>query len=162
MLELPIASPTDTLSVGSKVFVNQTTANTLTVLGNTYIQNSLVVDGDATFNGLVTTLHSNNTVIKDAILELGKDNVVGDSLLDLGLIMTRPNPDANVAIGFREVSNEFANCVYKFKRRWSYDYPSYESRYERPCVRSNFYGIKCWYYKHESHTHFRCGFKPLS
>ena len=99
--------PTDTLSVGSKVFVNQTAANTLTVLGNTYIQNSLVVDGDATFNGLVTTLHSNNTVIKDAILELGKDNVVGDSLLDLGLIMTRPNPDANVAIGFREVSNEF-------------------------------------------------------
>ena len=99
--------PTDTLSVGSKVFVNQTTANTLTVLGNTYIQNSLVVDGDATFNGLVTTLHANNTVIKDAILELGKDNVVGDSILDLGFIMTRPNPDANVAIGFREVSNEF-------------------------------------------------------
>ena len=99
--------PTDTLSVGSKVFVNQTAANTLTVLGNTYIQNSLVVDGDATFNGLVTTLHANNTVIKDAILELGKDNVVGDSILDLGFIMTRPNPDANVAIGFREVSNEF-------------------------------------------------------
>jgi hypothetical protein len=100
-------SPTDTLSVGSKVFVNQTTANTLTVLGSTYIQNSLVVDGDATFNGLVTTLHANNTVIKDAIVELGKDNVVGDSTLDLGFIMTRPNPDANVAIGFREVSNEF-------------------------------------------------------
>jgi hypothetical protein len=100
-------TPTDTLSVGSKVFVNQTAANTLTVLGSTYIQNSLVVDGDATFNGLVTTLHSNNTVIKDAIVELGKDNVVGDSILDLGFIMTRPNPDANVAIGFREVSNEF-------------------------------------------------------
>jgi hypothetical protein len=100
-------SPTDTLSVGSKFHVNVDSSNVLTVLGNTYIQNSLVVDGDATFNGLVTTLHSNNTVIKDAILELGKDNVVGDSLLDLGLIMTRPNPDANVAIGFREVSNEF-------------------------------------------------------
>ena len=99
--------PTDTMSIGSKMFVNTSSANTLTVLGSTYIQNSLVVDGDATFNGLVTTLHANNTVIKDAILELGKDNVVGDSLLDLGFIMTRPNPDANVAIGFREVSNEF-------------------------------------------------------
>ena len=55
------ASPTDTLSVGSKVFVNQSASDTLRVMGNTYIQNKLVVDGDATFNGLVTTLHSNNT-----------------------------------------------------------------------------------------------------
>ena len=100
-------SPTDTLSVGSKVFVNTSAANTLTVLGSTYIQNKLVVDGDTTFNGLVTTLHSNNTVVKDAILEIGKDNIVGDALLDLGFVMTRPNPDANVALGFRENSNEF-------------------------------------------------------
>ena len=48
------ASPTDTLSVGSKVFVNQSASDTLRVMGNTYIQNKLVVDGDATFNGLVT------------------------------------------------------------------------------------------------------------
>ena len=100
------AAPTDTLSVGSKVFVNQTASNTLRVLGSTYIQNSLVVDGDATFNGLVTTLHSNNTVIRDAILEIGKDNVVGDASLDLGLIMTRPG--SNIAVGYLESSNEFA------------------------------------------------------
>ena len=100
------AAPTDTLSVGSKVFVNQTASNTLRVLGSTYIQNSLVVDGDATFNGLVTTLHSNNTVIRDAILEIGKDNVVGDASLDLGFIMTRPG--SNIAVGYLESSNEFA------------------------------------------------------
>ena len=100
-------SPTDTLSVGSKVFVNTSATNTLTVLGNTYIQNKLIVDGDATFNGLVTTLHSNNTTVRDAILEIGKDNVVGDALLDLGFVMTRPGSDANVALGFRENSNEF-------------------------------------------------------
>jgi hypothetical protein len=98
--------PTDTLSVGSKVFVNQTASNTLRVLGSTYIQNNLVVDGDATFNGLVTTLHSNNTVIKDAILEIGKDNVVGDASLDLGFVMTRPG--SNIAMGYLESSNEFA------------------------------------------------------
>ena len=100
------AAPTDTLSVGSKVFVNQTASNTVRILGSTYIQNSLVVDGDATFNGLVTTLHSNNTVIRDAILEIGKDNVVGDASLDLGFIMTRPG--SNIAVGYLESSNEFA------------------------------------------------------
>ena len=100
------SSPTDTLSVGSKVFINQTASNTVRILGSTYIQNSLVVDGDATFNGLVTTLHSNNTVIRDAILEIGKDNVVGDASLDLGFIMTRPG--SNIAVGYLESSNEFA------------------------------------------------------
>ena len=99
-------SPTDTLSVGSKVFVNQTASNTVRILGSTYIQNNLVVDGDATFNGLVTTLHSNNTVIRDAILEIGKDNVVGDASLDLGFVMTRPG--SNIAVGYLESSNEFA------------------------------------------------------
>ena len=98
--------PTDTLSVGSKVFVNETASNTLTVLGNTYIQNKLIVDGDAIFNGLVTTLHSNNTVIRDAIVELGKGNGIGDSMLDLGFVMTRPG--SNVAMGYLEHSNEFA------------------------------------------------------
>ena len=100
------AAPVDTLSVGSKVFVNQSATDTLRVLGNTYIQNSLVVDGDATFNGLVTTLHSNNTTITDALIELGKDNTGSDSTLDLGLLLNRPG--SNVGIGFRENSKEFA------------------------------------------------------
>ena len=99
-------APVDTLSVGSKVFVNQSATDTLRVLGNTYIQNSLVVDGDATFNGLVTTLHSNNTTITDALIELGKDNTGSDSTLDLGLLLNRPG--SNVGIGFRENSKEFA------------------------------------------------------
>ena len=100
------STPTDTLSVGSKLFVNTSASNTLTVLGSTYIQNNLVVDGDATFNGLVTTLHSNNTIIRDAIIEIGKDNAVGDPTLDLGFIMTRPG--SNIALGFLENQKEFA------------------------------------------------------
>ena len=100
------AAPADTFSVGSKVFVNQSATDTLRVLGNTYIQNRLVVDGDATFNGLVTTLHSNNTTITDALIELGKDNTGSDSTLDLGLLLNRPG--SNVGVGFRENSKEFA------------------------------------------------------
>ena len=99
-------SPTDTLSVGSKLFVDKDGSNVLTVLGNTYIQNRLVVDGDATFNGLVTTLHSNNTVIKDAIIEIGKDNTPTDSTLDLGFILNRPG--SNVVVGFLEGTEEIA------------------------------------------------------
>src|SRR5210317_1341700 len=99
-------SPTDTLSVGSKLFVDKDGSNVLTVLGNTYIQNRLVVDGDATFNGLVTTLHSNNTVIKDAIIEIGKGNTPTDSTLDLGFILNRPG--SNVVVGFLEGTEEIA------------------------------------------------------
>src|SRR5210317_1422024 len=99
-------SPTDTLSVGSKLFVDKDGNNVLTVMGNTYIQNRLVVDGDATFNGLVTTLHSNNTVIKDAIVEIGKGNTPTDSTLDLGFILNRPG--SNVVVGFLEGTEEIA------------------------------------------------------
>jgi hypothetical protein len=99
-------SPTDTLSVGSKFHVNVDSSNVLTVLGNTYIQDRLIVNGDAIFNGLVTAVHSNNAVISDAIIEIGKNNSVGDSMLDLGFIMTRPG--SNVAMGYLESSNEFA------------------------------------------------------
>ena len=70
------SSPTDTLSVGSKFHVNVDSSNVLTVLGNTYIQDRLIVNGDAIFNGLVTAVHSNNTVISDAIIEIGKNNSV--------------------------------------------------------------------------------------
>ena len=100
------STPTDTLSVGSKMFVNVDSSNVLTVLGNTYIQDRLIVNGDAIFNGLITAVHSNNTVISDAIIEIGKNNSVGDSKLDLGFIMTRPG--SNVAMGYLESSNEFA------------------------------------------------------
>lgn len=100
------SSPTDTVSVGSKFHVNVDSSNVLTVLGNTYIQDRLIVNGDAIFNGLVTAVHSNNTVISDAIIEIGKNNVDGDASLDLGFIMTRPG--SNVAMGYLESSNEFA------------------------------------------------------
>ena len=100
------STPTNTMSVGSKLHVNVNSSNVLTVLGNTYIQHGLVVDGDATFNGLVTTLHSNNTTITDALIELGKDNTGSDSTLDLGFILNRPG--SNVGVGFRENTKEFA------------------------------------------------------
>ena len=84
------SAPEGTVSVGSKLFIDKDGSNVLTVLGNTYIQNKLVVDGDATFNGLVTTVHSNNTVIRDAIIEIGKGNTPTDTTLDLGFILNRP------------------------------------------------------------------------
>ena len=100
------SAPEGTVSVGSKLFIDKDGSNVLTVLGNTYIQNKLVVDGDATFNGLVTTVHSNNTVIRDAIIEIGKGNTPTDTTLDLGFILNRPG--SNVVLGFLEGTEEIA------------------------------------------------------
>jgi len=93
-------SPIHTLDVGSTFNVDINGSNLLTVLGNTYIQDNLVVDGNMTVNGALTTVNTVNTIVKDPIIELGKDNVSSD----IGIIMYRPN--SNVAIGFREGSSE--------------------------------------------------------
>ena len=93
-------SPIHTLDVGSTFNVDTEGSNLLTVLGNTYVQDNLVVDGNMTVNGSLTTVATVNTVVKDPIIELGKENVSSD----LGIIMHRPN--ANVAMGFREGPDE--------------------------------------------------------
>ena len=93
-------SPIHTLDVGSTFNIDTEGSNLLTALGNAYIQDNLVVDGNMTVNGAITTVATVNTIVKDPIIELGKENVSSD----LGLILHRPN--ANVAVGFREGPNQ--------------------------------------------------------
>src|SRR6056300_1645749 len=93
-------SPIHTLDVGSKFFVDEHASNTLHVMGSTYVKDNLVVDGNMSVNGAITTVSTVNTIVKDRIIELGKENVSSD----LGLILHRPN--ANVAVGFREGPDE--------------------------------------------------------
>src|SRR5210317_1001478 len=93
-------SPIHTLDVGSTFNVDTEGSNLLTALGNAYIQDNLVVDGNMTVNGALTTVATVNTVVKDPIIELGKENVSSD----LGLIMHRPF--SNVAVGFIEGTDE--------------------------------------------------------
>jgi len=93
-------SPIHTLDVGSTFNVDIEGSNLLTVLGNAYIQDNLMVDGNLDVNGTITTLDTVNTTIKDAIVEIGKGNLSSD----LGFIMDRPA--SNVAMGFREGTDE--------------------------------------------------------
>ena len=91
-------SPDHTLSVGSNVYIDDTGSNVLVISGG------VLLDGNLTVNGGVTSIVTENLKIKDAIIELGQNNTSGDTTLDLGLIMTRPQ--SNVTIGFLETSKE--------------------------------------------------------
>jgi hypothetical protein len=90
--------PGHTLSVGSNVYVDDTGSNVLVVSGG------VLLDGNLTVNGGVTSITTENLKVKDAIIELGQNNTSGDTTLDLGLIMTRPQ--SNVTVGFLESSKE--------------------------------------------------------
>ena len=92
--------PVHTLDVGSNLFVEDTGSNVLTVMGNTYIQNDVNIDGNLNVKGVFARIDTVNTSIKDAIVELGR----GNTSSDLGLIMDRP--DSNVTVGFREGTDE--------------------------------------------------------
>jgi hypothetical protein len=92
------STPGHTLSVGSNLYVDDTGSNVLVVSGG------VRVTGDLDVIGNVTAITSNNLVIEDAIIELGKNNTSGDLILDLGLIMGRP--DSNVTVGFKEETKE--------------------------------------------------------
>ena len=94
------SNPVHTLDVGSNLFVEDTGSNVLTVLGNTYIQNDVNIDGNLNVKGVFARIDTVNTSIKDAIVELGR----GNTSSDLGLIMDRP--DSNVTVGFREGTDE--------------------------------------------------------
>ena len=87
-------SPIHTLDVGSNLYIDDAGSNVLVVTGN------VSLDGNLTINGGLTTISTENLKVKDAIIELGANNTSGDTTLDLGLIMTRP--DSNVTIGFQE------------------------------------------------------------
>src|SRR6056300_1755751 len=88
--------PGHTLSIGSNVYVDDTGSNVLVVSGR------VLLDGNLTVNGGVTSITTENLKVKDAIIELGQNNTSGDTTLDLGLIMTRPQ--SNVTVGFLESS----------------------------------------------------------
>src|SRR6056300_148045 len=90
--------PGHTLSIGSNVYVDDVGSNVLVVSGG------VLLDGNLTVNGGVTSIVTENLKIKDAIIELGQNNTSGDTTLDLRLIMTRPQ--SNVTVGFLESSKE--------------------------------------------------------
>src|SRR5210317_469697 len=97
-----------TLSVGSNLYIDEFGSNVLGVSGNVAVLRDLVIEGNLQVNGDTTVIYTENTSIKDAIVELGKDNTSGDTTLDLGLLMHRPDALSNVVIGCREGTSEFA------------------------------------------------------
>lgn len=94
--------PIHTLDVGSKFSVDETGANVVTIRGDSYIQDNLLVGGNLAVRGTLTTIDTENTTIKDAIVEIGKGNTTSD----VGFIMNRPG--SNVAMGYRDSVDEFA------------------------------------------------------
>ena len=69
----------------------------LSVGGDVNVSGNLFVQGSTTF------LHTTNTIINDAIVELANNNT--SDTLDMGFIMTRPS--SNVGIGYRGDEAEF-------------------------------------------------------
>ena len=100
--------PQHTLSVGSNLYVDDTGSNVLVVSGNVAILDSLVIDGNLRVNGDTSVIYTENTSIKDALIELGTNNGASDTTLDLGILMHRPEALSNVVIGYREGADEFA------------------------------------------------------
>jgi predicted acyltransferase (DUF342 family) len=94
-------APIHTLDVGTKFYVDEEGANVLTVLGDTYVQDDVVIGGNLDVKGTLTSINTENTTIKDAIIEVGKGNVSSD----MGIIMDRPG--TNVVMGYRDTVDEF-------------------------------------------------------
>jgi predicted acyltransferase (DUF342 family) len=97
-----------TVSVGSNLYIDEFGSNVLVVSGNVAVLKDMIVEGNLTVNGDITAIYTENTSIKDAFIELGADNTSGDTTLDLGLLMHRPDALSNVVIGYREGNDEFA------------------------------------------------------
>jgi len=100
--------PKHTVSVGSNLYIDDVGSNVLVVSGNVAILNSLTIDGNLRVNGDTTVIYTENTSIRDAFVELGTNNTSGDTTLDLGILMHRPDALSNVVIGYREGTDEFA------------------------------------------------------
>jgi hypothetical protein len=98
--------PVHTLDVGSNLYVDDVGSNVLVVKGNTNINGDIVVQGNAQIDGVLTVINTENLTITDAIIELGRNNTVGDTTLDLGIVMNRPG--SNVTVGFLESASELA------------------------------------------------------
>jgi ubiquitin len=102
------SNPQHTVSVGSNLYIDDVGSNVLVVSGNVAVREDVTIEGNLTVRGGTTVLYTENTAIKDAIIELGKDNTVSDETLDLGILMHRPGALSNVVIGYREDTDEFA------------------------------------------------------
>jgi len=89
---------------GSGAFVDLTSAQS--VAGNKTFSNNVVVTGDLTVNGTTTTLNTTNSVVKDALIELG-NGTSGSPANDAGLVIERGSSD-NAFIGWDESVNKFA------------------------------------------------------
>src|SRR5210317_1722511 len=100
--------PQHTVSVGSNLYIDEFGSNVLVVSGNVAVLKDMIVEGNLTVNGDTTVIYTENTSIKDAFIELGADNTSGDTTLDLGILMHRPDDLSNVVLGYREEVAEFA------------------------------------------------------
>jgi hypothetical protein len=72
-----------------------------TFTGQKTFQDDVIMAGNLTVSGTTTVVDTTNLQVKDPIIELGKDND-GSPIVDLGLIMTRPSGEANVAMIYDE------------------------------------------------------------
>ena len=89
---------------GSGAFVDLTSAQS--VAGNKTFSNNVVVSGNLTVNGTTTTLNTTNSVVKDALIELG-NGTSGSPANDAGLVIERGSSN-NAFIGWDESVNKFA------------------------------------------------------
>ena len=101
-------NPQHSLSVGSNLYVDDSGSNVLVVSGNVAILNSLTIGGNLRVNGDTTVIYTENTSFRDAFIELGTNNSPDTTILDLGILMHRPDALSNVVIGYRENQDEFA------------------------------------------------------
>ena len=93
------AIETDVASNASKIAFVTSTVDTTSIASN------LSVTGNLTVLGTTTTVDTDNLRVKDPIIELGKDNTASP-IVDLGLILTRPTGNSNVAIIFDESTDK--------------------------------------------------------
>ena len=101
-------NPQHSLSVGSNLYVDDSGSNVLVVSGNVAILDSLTIGGNLRVNGDTTVIYTENTSFRDAFIELGTNNSSDTTILDLGILMHRPDALSNVVIGYRENQDEFA------------------------------------------------------
>src|SRR5210317_1060655 len=100
--------PQHTVSVGSNLYIDDVGSNVLVVSGNVAVLKDMIIEGNLRVNGDTSVIYTENTSIKDALIELGTNNGASDTTLDLGILMHRPEALSNVVIGYREGTDEFA------------------------------------------------------
>jgi len=88
---------------GNGAFCDLTTDQT--VAGDKTFSENVVVTGNLTVNGTTTTLSTTNSVVKDALIELG-NGTSGTPANDAGLVIERGSSD-NAFIGWDESADKF-------------------------------------------------------